>query len=67
MLWRPLAAGRAALHKYVVRRLLLFVPTLVGASILIFVLMRLVPGDVAEILVYQTGTESSDVQQKQIQ
>jgi peptide/nickel transport system permease protein len=55
------------MRNYVVRRLLLFVPTLVGASILIFVLMRLVPGDIAEILVYQTGTESSAVQQKQIQ
>jgi peptide/nickel transport system permease protein len=54
-------------RKYVARRLLLFVPTLVGASILIFVLMRLVPGDVAEILVYQAGTESSAVQQKHIQ
>jgi peptide/nickel transport system permease protein len=42
------------------------VPTLLGASILIFVLMRLVPGDIAEILVYQTGSESSAVQQKQI-
>ncbi len=42
-------------------------PTLVGASILIFVLMRLVPGDIAEILVYQTGSESSAVQKKQIQ
>jgi peptide/nickel transport system permease protein len=50
----------------VTRRLLLFVPTLLGASILIFVLMRLVPGDIAEILVYQTGSESSAVQQKQI-
>jgi len=55
------------MRKYVARRLLLFVPTLFGASILIFVLMRLVPGDIAEILVYQTGTESSAVQQKQIQ
>jgi len=55
------------MRKYVVRRLLLFVPTLLGASLLIFVLMRLVPGDIAEILVYQTGTESSTVQQKQIQ
>jgi peptide/nickel transport system permease protein len=52
---------------YVLRRLLLFVPTLIGASLLIFVLMRLVPGDIAEILVYQTGSESSTVQQKQIQ
>jgi peptide/nickel transport system permease protein len=34
---------------------------------LIFVLMRLVPGDIAEILVYQTGSETSGVQQKQIQ
>ncbi len=32
---------------YVVRRLFLFIPTLIGASILIFVLMRLVPGDIA--------------------
>jgi len=51
---------------YLARRLLLFPPTLVGASILIFVLLRLVPGDIAEILVYQTGSESSVVQQKQI-
>ncbi len=52
--------------RYVARRLLLFVPTLVGASIFIFVLMRLVPGDIAEILVYQTGGETSAIQQKQI-
>ena len=52
---------------YVVRRVLLFIPALIGASMLIFVLMRLVPGDIAEILVYQTGSETSGVQQKQIQ
>jgi len=52
--------------RYVARLLLLFVPTLVGASILIFVLLRLVPGDIAEILVYQTGSEASAIQQKQI-
>jgi peptide/nickel transport system permease protein len=55
------------MRSYVVRRLLLFVPALIGASLLIFVLMRLVPGDIAEILVYQTGSETSGVQQKQIQ
>ena len=55
------------MRKYIVRRLLLFVPTLLGASILIFVLLRLVPGDIAEILVYQSGTEQSAVQEKQIQ
>jgi peptide/nickel transport system permease protein len=51
---------------YLVRRLLLFVPTLFGASLMIFVLMRLVPGDIAQILVYQTGSEQSAVQEKQI-
>jgi len=55
------------MRTYVLRRLLLFVPTLLGASILIFVLMRLVPGDIAEILVYQTGSEASAVQTRQIQ
>jgi len=54
------------MRRYVLRRLLLFVPTLFGASLLVFVLLRLVPGDIAEILVYQTGSESSAVQQKQI-
>jgi len=49
------------------RRLLLFVPTLFGVSLLIFVLMRMVPGDIAEILVYQTGAETSAVQKKQIE
>lgn len=52
--------------RYVARRLLLFVPTLVGASILIFVILRLVPGDIAEILVYQSGGEQSAIQEKQI-
>ena len=34
------------MRTYVLRRFLLFIPTLIGASILIFVLMRLVPGDI---------------------
>jgi peptide/nickel transport system permease protein len=51
---------------YILHRLLMFVPTLLGASILIFVLLRLVPGDIAEILVYQTGSESSAIQQAQV-
>jgi peptide/nickel transport system permease protein len=55
------------LHQYVARRLLLFVPSLLGASLLIFILLRVVPGDIAEILVYQTGSESGAIQQRQIQ
>jgi peptide/nickel transport system permease protein len=55
------------MRKYIARRLLLFVPSLLGASLLIFVLLRLVPGDIAEIIVYQAGSESSAIQQKQVQ
>ncbi len=52
--------------RYIARRLFLFVPTLVGASILIFVILRLVPGDIAEILVYQSGGERAAIQEQQI-
>jgi peptide/nickel transport system permease protein len=54
------------MYQYVARRLLLFIPSLLGASILIFVLLRLVPGDIAEIIVYQAGAESASVQRKQV-
>ncbi len=55
------------MRKYIAGRLLLFVPSLLGATLLIFVLLRLVPGDIAEIIVYQAGSESSAIQQKQVQ
>lgn len=41
---------------YLVRRLLLMVVTLIGISILIFVMLRLVPGNIADILVDAAGT-----------
>lgn len=34
------------MHKYLVKRILMMVPTLVGAGIFIFFLLRLIPGDV---------------------
>jgi peptide/nickel transport system permease protein len=37
------------MYRYIVKRLLLAVPTLVGAAGLVFVLMRLIPGDVCVI------------------
>jgi peptide/nickel transport system permease protein len=44
------------LGNYVARRLLLFLPTLIGASVLIFAIMRILPGDVAvRILAGPTG------------
>ncbi|HTR86156.1 MAG TPA: ABC transporter permease [Reyranella sp.] len=40
---------------YLVRRLLLMAVTLIGISILIFVMLRLVPGNIADILVNASG------------
>jgi peptide/nickel transport system permease protein len=37
------------MHRYIVTRLLMAIPTLVGAAALVFVLMRLIPGDVCVI------------------
>jgi peptide/nickel transport system permease protein len=50
---------------YIVRRILLIIPTLLGAVTLIFLLMRLLPGDVA---LYILGSgESSDVNKQALQ
>lgn len=51
--------GRA-LYKYVARRLLIAIPTLFAVSILIFVLMRILPGDP---LVSFLGLELNQIQQ----
>ena len=50
---------------YIVRRILLMIPTLLGAATLIFLLMRLLPGDVA---LYILGSgESSDVNKQALE
>ena len=41
--------------RYLARRLGLLVPTLLGISVLVFVLMRLIPGDVVQVML---GTEA---------
>ncbi|HKC98793.1 MAG TPA: ABC transporter permease, partial [Methylomirabilota bacterium] len=35
--------------KYIVKRLVLMIPTLLGVAVLIFFLMRIVPGDIVEL------------------
>jgi len=50
---------------YIVRRILLMIPTLLGAVTLIFLLMRLLPGDVA---LYILGSgESSEINQQALE
>jgi peptide/nickel transport system permease protein len=51
---------------YITRRVLLFFPTLIGVTIVIFFLMRMVPGDIAEILVGDAGSLSATEVDKQI-
>ncbi|MEA2598412.1 MAG: peptide/nickel transport system permease protein, partial [Thermomicrobiales bacterium] len=41
--------------KYIFRRVLLLIPTLIGMSILIFLMLRLLPGDIVDII---AGTDS---------
>ena len=38
------------MRKYVLRRLILFIPTLVAVSIAVFVLLRIIPGDIAALI-----------------
>ena len=46
------------MRRYVVRRLLLLVPVLVGVSIIIFMVLHLSPGDPAEIMLGSQATQA---------
>ena len=48
---------------YIVRRLLLIIPTLFLVSVFIFIILRLLPGDVALIILTGGGTTQIDPQQ----
>ena len=43
------------MYKYIVKRLLLMIPTLIGAAVLVFFLLRLIPGDICELRLAGTG------------
>ena len=47
------------MHRYIVSRLLLVIPTLLGAATLVFVLMRLIPGDICLVRLGSGGTTFS--------
>jgi peptide/nickel transport system permease protein len=50
--------------KYVLRRLLLVIPTLVGVTILVFLLVRLLPGDVVQQISGETAQLSEEGRQE---
>ena len=37
------------MYQYIVKRVLLMIPTLFGAAVLVFILMRLIPGDICDL------------------
>jgi peptide/nickel transport system permease protein len=46
--------------QYIVKRILLMIPTLLGAALVVFLLMHVVPGDIA-LLILGTGEQGGDV------
>jgi len=48
--------------KYLFKRFVLLIPTLLGAAVLVFFLLRLVPGDVCEIRLAGTGLYADPVE-----
>src|SRR5271163_1210143 len=47
------------MHRYIVSRILLTFPTLLGAAALVFILMRLIPGDICLVRLGSGGTSFS--------
>jgi peptide/nickel transport system permease protein len=45
--------------QYIVRRIIYFIPVLIGVSLITFILMRMVPGDVAQVALGASATEES--------
>lgn len=43
------------MYRYILKRLLLIIPTLFGAALLVFTLLRLIPGDICELRMAGTG------------
>jgi peptide/nickel transport system permease protein len=48
------------MHRYIVSRILLVFPTLLGAAVLVFTLMRLIPGDICLVRLGSGGTSFSE-------
>ena len=54
------------MRTYVIRRLLLFIPTLIILSMLVFFTVRMLPGDLVDILTAETqfGVSSEEAKDK---
>ena len=44
---------------YIIRRILILIPTLLGVSVIVFLMLRITPGDPAELLLGERATEEA--------
>ena len=47
------------MQRYIIRRLLLVIPTLLGVSLVVFTIVRLVPGDVISVISGDFGSSDN--------
>lgn len=52
------------MRQYIIKRLLLMVPTLLGAALLVFILMSIVPGDIALLII--GGDQGGDIDPREL-
>ena len=50
---------------YVIRRLLILIPTLLGVSVIVFLMLHMTPGDPAELLLGERATVESLAQMRE--
>jgi len=53
------SSGGVRMPAFILRRFLILIPTLLGVSIIVFMMLRLTPGDPAELLLGERATESA--------
>ncbi len=51
------------MQKYIIRRIILMIPTLFGLSFLVFAMVRLVPGDIVALIAGDFGATSPEVRE----
>lgn len=54
------------MHAYILRRLLALLPTLFFASVIVFVIVRLVPGDVVDLMLSQNDISANSLTRDQL-
>ena len=55
------------MQAYIVRRLLALIPTLFFASVIVFVTVRLIPGDIIDLMLSQNDIAAAKMGRKQLE